>query len=76
MKRDRRLQRALDTIKIHGGFMGAAEVAEVLGVEVANLKWQKVGAIARISRGKIPVYLAYDVEQELKRRGRKAAASE
>jgi hypothetical protein len=66
----------LDTIKVYGGLMGAAEVADKLGVEVANLKWQKVGAIARISNGKIPVYLAYDVEQELKRRGRKAAESE
>ena len=56
--------------------MGAAEVAEALGVQVPNLSWTGIQPIARISRDRIPVYLAADVNEEMKRRGRKAAASE
>jgi hypothetical protein len=62
MKRDRRLQRALDTLSLHGGFMGAAEAAETLGILVPNLSYAKLEPVARISNGRIPVYLAADVE--------------
>jgi hypothetical protein len=75
--RDRRLQRALDTIHLHGGLMGAAEVAEALGKHVPNLSWVKeIQPVARISRGRIPVYLAADVQAEVTRREGRAAKAE
>lgn len=74
--RDRRLQRAVDTIKLNGGFMGAAEVAAALGVQVPNLSWTGIEPIARISRDRIPVYLAADVNEEMAKRGRRSARSE
>ena len=70
MSRDRRLQRAVDTIKLHGGLMGAAEVAEALNVQVPNLGWTNVKPIARISRQRIPVYLAADVQAEIERKAK------
>lgn len=43
--------------------MGAKDVAEALGIHVPNLKHVKIEPVARISGGRIPVYLASDVEQ-------------
>jgi hypothetical protein len=74
--RDRRLQRALDTIHLHGGLMGAAEVADALGVHVPNLGWTGIEPVARISRGRIPVFLAADVQAEIIRREGRAAKAE
>lgn len=76
MARDRRLQRAVDTIGLHGGFMGAAEVAAALGVQVPNLSWTGVEPIARISNQRIPVYLAADVQVEMAKRNRRSGAAE
>jgi hypothetical protein len=74
--RDRRLQRAIDTLNLHGGLMGAAEVADALGVKVPNLKWVGIEPVASISRGRIPVFLAADVQAEVTRREGKAARAE
>jgi hypothetical protein len=50
--------------------MGAAEVAEALNVQVPNLSWQPVEPFTRISRGRIPVYLAADVRAEVDKRAK------
>jgi hypothetical protein len=74
--RDRRLQRAIDTLNLHGGLMGAAEVADALGIKVPNLKWVGIEPVASISRGRIPVFLAADVQAEIIRREGRAAKAE
>ena len=74
--RPRKVQRALDTLGLYDEIIGAAEVADLLGVEVSNLKWQKVPVWKRISNGRIPVYLRSDVEASRRLRERKAMASE
>lgn len=76
MKRERKLQMALDRITLSGGLMGAAEVAEALGVQVPNLSWTGVEPIARISNQRIPVYLAADVQVEMVKRNRRSGAAE
>ena len=65
----RRLQRAVDTINLYGGVMGAAEVAEALGVQVPNLSWTGMEPTWKVSRGRIPVYLAAEVKAELQAKG-------
>lgn len=72
----RRLQRAVDTINLYGGLMGAAEVAETLGVQVPNLSWTGIEPTWRVSNGRIPVYLAADVQHEMTKRNRRSGASE
>jgi hypothetical protein len=74
--RDRRLQRAIDTLNLYGGLMGAAEVADALGIKVPNLKWVGIEPVASISRGRIPVFLAADVQAEIIRREGRAAKAE
>ena len=64
----RRLQRAVDTINLYGGLMGAAEVAERLGVQVPNLSWQNVEPTWRVSNGRIPVYLAAHVDLQIQQK--------
>jgi hypothetical protein len=76
LMRERRLQRAIDTLNLYGGLMGAAEVADALGIKVPNLKWVGIEPVASISRGRIPVFLAADVQAEITRREGRAAKAQ
>jgi hypothetical protein len=68
--RDRRLQRALDTIALHGGILGVTSAANALGVHPANIDWH-VEPWDRIDCGR--VYLKADVEAaKAKKRDRSA----
>jgi hypothetical protein len=58
MSRDRRLQRAIDTIELAGGVMGVTSAARELGIESANINWH-VQPWTRIDCGR--VYLKADV---------------
>jgi hypothetical protein len=68
--RDRRLQRALDTIALHGGLMGVTSAAKALGVQPANIDWH-VEPWDRIDCGR--VYLKADVQAAIEKKAQRNA---
>jgi hypothetical protein len=64
--RPRKLQTALDTIRLYGGYLGVTDAATELGVQASNLDWHIVSDVGRISCGRM--YLRWDVEAAKARR--------
>jgi hypothetical protein len=65
IKRPRKLQNALDTIQLYGGFAGVTSAAKTYGCEPGNIKWH-LRPWSRIDCG--GVYLDWDAREAAKAR--------
>jgi hypothetical protein len=63
--RPRKLQNALNTIAMYGGYQGVTDAARELGVEASNIDWH-LREVDRIPCGRM--YLKWDAEQAAKAR--------